>query len=25
MCRAMQQGDFSDINRLQDLHEEISK
>ncbi len=25
MCLAMQQGDFSDINRLQDLHEEISK
>ncbi len=25
MCRAMQQSDFSKINRLQDLHEEISK
>ncbi len=25
MCLAMQQGDYSEINRLQDLHEEISK
>jgi len=25
MCMAMQQGDFSEINRLQDLHKEISK